>query len=85
MTIRYIRLGESTMLRKAVLLLSLVSSICSGMLALASEPAHAGKVYRVGVLGAATAAQTTEGFGTLPQTLQELGWANEPACEHVRG
>ena len=39
--------------------------------------AQQGKVYRIGALGAGTAAVYAHRMGVFRQALQELGWVNE--------
>lgn len=47
-----------------------------GAAPLAAEAQRVGKVYRIGVLGVATAAQSAEEMSVFRQALRELGWVN---------
>jgi putative tryptophan/tyrosine transport system substrate-binding protein len=47
----------------------------------AAEAQRAGKVYRIGVLGLQTAAESAEDMGVFRQALRELGWVNERAIK----
>ena len=67
------------MLWKAVLALGLVLSICAVTFPLDAEAQQVGRVYRIGVLGASTAAEHAEDLGVFRQALRELGWVNERA------
>ena len=67
------------MLRKAVLALGLILSICSVTFSLIAEAQQVGKSYRIGVLGPSTAAQHAEDIEAFRQALRELGWVNERA------
>ena len=67
------------MLRRAVLVLGVVLSLYSITLPLAVDAQRAGKVYRIGVLGAGTAAQNASRMDAFRQGLRELGWVDERA------
>ena len=67
------------MLRRAFLARSLVFGICSVTFPFAAGAQQVGKVYRIGVLWPATAAESAGERGVFRQALRELGWANERA------
>jgi putative ABC transport system substrate-binding protein len=67
------------MLRRVVLALSFVLSICSVRTTLAAEAQQVGKVHRIGVLGVATAARHADSLEMFRQALRDLGWVNERA------
>ena len=60
------------MLRKAILVLGLVPSICALTLSIASEAQQPAKVYRVGWLS--SAATTGGTLDTLKKELRDLGY-----------
>jgi putative tryptophan/tyrosine transport system substrate-binding protein len=66
------------MLRRPVLAFGLVS-FYSVTPPLVAEAQQAGKVYRIGVLAAGTAAQHAPGIRLLREGLRERGWVNEIA------
>src|SRR5258708_34929025 len=77
MSVRDIHSGEKGMLRGVVL--GVVLTVCSITLPAAVDAQRTGKVYRIGVLGAGTAAQNATRMDAFRQGLRELGWVRERA------
>jgi putative ABC transport system substrate-binding protein len=67
------------MLRKAPLTFYLLMCCILIGLALPAAAQQAGKVYRIGVLGAGTAAKNATRMDAFRQGLRDLGWVNERA------
>jgi hypothetical protein len=64
------------MLRKAPLTFYFLLCCILISLAFPAGAQQTGKVYRIGVLGAASAAQYAQRMEVFRQALQELGWVN---------
>ena len=67
------------MRRIAVLVVGVVLSLYSITHPLSVDAQGPGRVYRIGVLGAGTAAQYATRMGAFRQGLRDLGWVDERA------